>query len=241
MLYASPKISYKCLSVAHTLPLLLLMRGIKNLPSLGNLVSKPPLGHKRWNSHHHQQQQQQQRQHPQAMHTHTHTRRQTHSRAYTHTFIISFMAECPVAFVVHVVTGLYPSLSLYVCVCVWVCPLVCVMQSRVKKQQQIKRVAPFASLHMYYVLYLYLCVVCKDIERLIKLRQLDGQLLDNETQPTGDCQQACHSPQPPLPPLVACSFCPQPLIPMSKPTNQPGVGKVLSLALPIHEFVCTSV
>lgn len=28
---------------------------------------------------------------------------------------------------------------------------------------------------------------------------------------------------------------------MSKPTNQPGVGKVLSLALPIHEAVCTSV
>lgn len=116
--------------------------------------------------------------------------------------------------------------TLYVCVCVgvcvWVCPLVCVMQSRVKKQQQIKRVAPFASLHMYLYLYLYpyLCVVCKDIERLIKLRQLDGQLLDNETQPTGDCQQACHSPQPPLPPPSRL-FPPNPFNPcQSQPISQ---------------------
>lgn len=56
----------------------------------------------------------------QCTHTHSHTQRQTHSRAHTHMFIISFMAECPVAFVVHVVTGLYPSHSLCVCVCVGV-------------------------------------------------------------------------------------------------------------------------
>lgn len=62
--------------------------------------------------------------HRQCTHSHAHTERNTH------TYIISFMPECPVAFVVHVVTGLYPSMYACVCLCWCVCVPACVCCSQ---------------------------------------------------------------------------------------------------------------